>query len=48
MATPLANDLITNTLKRFNCLTPRHDRQLGIHTATATLLIRVLDISGMG
>jgi hypothetical protein len=48
VAPSLPNDLIAQVFQDPDHLTPRYDRQLGAHTVTATLLIKVLDISGMG
>jgi hypothetical protein len=48
VTSPLPNDPIASTLQGSDHLTPRHYRQSGVHTATATLLIRVLGILGMG
>jgi len=48
VASTLPNDTIADALQGFDDLTARHYRQLGAHTATATLLTRVLDMSGIG
>jgi hypothetical protein len=46
MTAPLANDLVTDVFQGANCLTPLYYREPGGHTVTATLLTRVLDMSG--
>jgi len=48
VAPSLPDDLIAQAFQDPDHLTPLYDRQLWAHTVTATLLIRVLDISGMG
>ncbi len=39
---------ITDPFKNSDRLTARNDRQFGIHSATATLLMSVLDMSSTG
>jgi hypothetical protein len=48
VAAPLSNDLVTDLFQGTDRLTSRHHWEFGAHTVTATLLIRVLDMSGIG
>ena len=48
VAPPLPDGLVADRFQYPDYLASRYDRQLEANTVTATLLIRVLDMSGMG